>query len=432
MNQEKQKMRKTNMRIFPLYKMLAWDYLFFYTIDFLFLTQVKGFSAADVVLKSTFYALFTILMQIPANVIVEFLGRKNSIILGNILNCFYMVILILSHNLGDLIFAEFISCAAFAIKNISEPALLNESIAPSKYKSQTYSKINAKGASGYYICGAISKMIAGFLYTINPYIPIACSLTVLIIVVILSLGFIEPIQKKKRNLNDAVGRKQLTDLKDGFIYVLKSERLKALILSSAGIASLLSILINYYVSLLEDLKLSAVVIGTVSAVGSVLASYASKKQNKIQEKLKNKTLTSIAIALSISTIIAGIFGIMEENIIIIAIIIVILMNLIYHIVNGIYCTINEQYLRNFTNEKIDTKIFAIERLFRGIARTIAGLFATFLIDKFETSYCMIIIGIGFTIIYILVGKYMSKRVGLKPEEYSKEETKYDEQIKITN
>ena len=61
--EEKQMMRKTNMRIFPLYKKLGWDYLFFYTIDFLFLTQVKGISASDVVLKSTFYAFLALLCK---------------------------------------------------------------------------------------------------------------------------------------------------------------------------------------------------------------------------------------------------------------------------------------------------------------------------------------------------------------------------------
>ena len=76
MDLEVQKMRKTNTKIFSTYKGLAWDYLFFYTIDFLFLTQIKGISAADVVLKSTFYSFFLILMQIPANIMIDFLGRK--------------------------------------------------------------------------------------------------------------------------------------------------------------------------------------------------------------------------------------------------------------------------------------------------------------------------------------------------------------------
>ena len=31
-------MRKRNMKLFPIYKKIASDYLFYYTIDFLFLT----------------------------------------------------------------------------------------------------------------------------------------------------------------------------------------------------------------------------------------------------------------------------------------------------------------------------------------------------------------------------------------------------------
>ena len=85
--EQKREMRKTNMRIFTTYKKLAWDYLFYYTIDFLFLTQVKNIKAADVVLKNTFNSIFRSIMQIPGNIIVEFLGRKNSLIFANILNC---------------------------------------------------------------------------------------------------------------------------------------------------------------------------------------------------------------------------------------------------------------------------------------------------------------------------------------------------------
>ena len=33
--------RKKNVRIFPIYKMLSWDLLFYFPIIFLFLTQVK-------------------------------------------------------------------------------------------------------------------------------------------------------------------------------------------------------------------------------------------------------------------------------------------------------------------------------------------------------------------------------------------------------
>ena len=74
----KQRMRKINMRIFPIYKMLSWDLLFFYTINFLFLTQIKNISASDVVLTDSFYALFVMILQIPINIIIAFLGKKRA------------------------------------------------------------------------------------------------------------------------------------------------------------------------------------------------------------------------------------------------------------------------------------------------------------------------------------------------------------------
>lgn len=147
-------MRKRNMKLFPAYKTLSWDYIFFYTINFLFLTQVKNINPADVVLIDSFYYLFTMFSQIPATFIIEFLGRKNSIVLGNILSCLYMVVIIFSNNLFNLVIAEMLSAISFAIKESAEPSLLNESIPRSKFKSKIFAKISQKGASRilYYKC----------------------------------------------------------------------------------------------------------------------------------------------------------------------------------------------------------------------------------------------------------------------------------------
>lgn len=418
-------MRKTNMRIFPAYKRLAWNYLFFYTIDFLFLTQIKGISAADVMLKSTFYAFFSIVLQLPANVIVEFLGRKNSVILGNVLNCLYMTIIMMSGSLLDLIIAEFFSAMSFSIKNVAEPSLLNESIPPSRYKSQIYSKISAKGASGYYLFNAISKVIAGALFTINGYIPVILSLLILIIATILSIGFIEPIRKKKKGNAVFMYKTEMRNVKEGFAFVLKSERLKALILCASLIYAILSILQTYHVSLQEDIGLSSFVIGIIAAIGGLASSYASKTQAQFHNKFRNQSLFTICMILSISTIIAGLFGLGAEQYVFL-LLVVILSFFIYNFGMGMFHTIIDKYLRNFSNEKIDTKIFAAYNLFRSVFRMLAGLLASFLLDKMATVYCMIIIGVLFTIIYILLGKYMKTRVGLKPEEYSDEERKYDE------
>ena len=422
---ETQKMRKRNMKLFPTYKNLAWDYLFYYTIDFLFLTQVKNISVANVVLANSFKHLFGVFLQLPANIIVEFLGRKNSIILGNILNCLYMVMFMMTGNIFDLILAKFISCLAISIKEIAEPSLLNSSIPPSKYKSNIFAKLNGKGASRYYLLGAISKVIAGFLFGINGYIPLICSLIVLILVSIMSLFFIEPVKKhKSENKTDTV-KTQIKDIKEGFRFILKSERLKALILATAFIKAFLSIVADYRTSLLQEIGTQTYIITLVSAILSFSSSIASRKQEMINNKFKNKTITIMALTTSISILISGILGLKAKELPVLTIIIILLF-ILAKFAHGLFFTIMDRYFRNFTNKDIDTKIFATKNLIVNLVSSLIGIISSFLLDKMSTAYCMIISGIVFTIIYILIGIYMKTRVGLKPEEYSKQERKYDE------
>ena len=47
-----------NIKIYPAYKMLSWDLLFYYSINFIFLTQIKGISASNVLFAEACYPVF--------------------------------------------------------------------------------------------------------------------------------------------------------------------------------------------------------------------------------------------------------------------------------------------------------------------------------------------------------------------------------------
>ena len=87
------KIRRNNAKLYPIYKMFSWDLLFFYSIEFLFYTITKKVTASEILIINGFYLLFRIIMQIPAVAITDFLGKRKSIILGNILLIIYMLIL---------------------------------------------------------------------------------------------------------------------------------------------------------------------------------------------------------------------------------------------------------------------------------------------------------------------------------------------------
>lgn len=196
-------------------------------------------------------------------------------------------------------------------------------------------------------------------------------------------------------------------------------------MATALITSLLNILLDYQTSLWQEVKVPAYLIGFIAAVISLSSAYGSKKQQAFHDRFRNKSIVVLALMTSISTIIAGIAGLKAEEITILLGVIGISF-IVARFAHGMFYTIINRYFRNFTNKDIDTKIFAVKNLFVNLTSAIMGIMASFLLDKMSTAYCMIVVGVTFTIIYILMEKYMKIRVGLKPEEYSKEERKYDE------
>lgn len=60
--------KKRNRKLFVLYKFFANDLLFYYTISFLFLSNIKGLSTAEIVFAESFYPIFKLLFQFPCTI----------------------------------------------------------------------------------------------------------------------------------------------------------------------------------------------------------------------------------------------------------------------------------------------------------------------------------------------------------------------------
>ena len=82
-----------NIKKFPIYKMFAWDLLFYYAIIFLFLVKAKGLTTSQILFADAFYTLARFLFQIFCIRIIDRLGSKNSLLFGNI--CINIAVLII-------------------------------------------------------------------------------------------------------------------------------------------------------------------------------------------------------------------------------------------------------------------------------------------------------------------------------------------------
>ena len=300
---------KYNRRIFPLYKGFGWDPLFYSAIIFLFLTEVKGISPAKVMYAESIYSLFLLLLQIPATILIEKIGSRKALILGTIFATIQIIMMIFINNFIFLIIAYFMSAFGNAIKDIARNTLLYDSTKICKGKN-SFGNINAKGSSLSYALSATTSIFTGYLFVINPYIPLVLSSFISVFAVIIAYRFEEvEIEKTKKTTRS----KSIKDIGQGIKFILKSKRLKSLFLFTSIFVGVLMMISTYEKSLLTDLQVAPQYFGMIFAILTLVQCFSVRYQDKIHNTFKNKTLAFISVPIFLSFIITGIVANLDLN-----------------------------------------------------------------------------------------------------------------------
>ena len=369
-----------NVRLFPIYKAISWDLLFFYTILFLFLTQVKGISAADVLLADAAYPIFKFILLMPLTILIEKVGKRKSLIFANLINGISVICFMISSNLIYLIVAQFFSAIAFDIKGIAETNLLYDSLPKDEKRGSRFSKIDGKGFSWYYYLDAISSVATGFLYVANPYIPLALALISCIISAFIAYQFAEIKNTQKTQSM----KEYVKQLRTSFRYMFQSSRLKYLLFFGAMFAGLLGTLTSLRSGVLQQLNVPEQYYGVIFAILGLISGIAAKNQNRFHERFRNKTLAVLSFPTAVSCILVGLIVALKLPYTF-TLIAIIVLYAVQFVVKGPFYTLIKRYLNNFTTTSLRSKISSCYNLSESIARALISLFASLLLRNIDSA-----------------------------------------------
>lgn len=412
--------RRKNAKLYAIYKMFSWDLLFYYSIEFLFLTITKGLSASEVLLSSGVYLMSEVIMEIPAVTITDFLGRRKSIILGNIILLIHILALIFVPGMAGVILGFVISALGFDIKGISETNLLYDSVA-TRGGDGLYSKIDSKGASFYYILDGVASLMAGYLFVINNYLPMGICFLFILISTIISFGFkdIYDVRAEKKETFKETLNEYSTNLKITMKFIFKSNRMRAFMLFKVVFYSLIYIIDTYGSELLVDIGIPEEQFSMIFAILTLIGGLSISQRKKIEKKFKNRTLSLISLVYVSSILVIGIItDVLEAKL---AIPIVLSMFVLQKVGTSIWYLLEEKYLKNFTKEEDRSKITFTYRFVGALVAGLSSIVASTLLDIVSIEKAYILIGLIGMLFIVLVLDYMRPRFGLKPEEYTKDD-----------
>ena len=356
--------RKNNMKLYPIYKMIGLNWIFYYGVKILFLTQVKNISPADIVLLDSIYSFVYMVFGVFCSIIVDKIGKKKSIVIGQLLNFIAMIFILYCPNFAWLIAAQVVSAIGFSSKGISESSFLNVSVPQSERKAEIFSKIDSRGYSKFCFVGAISTLISGFFYAINPYIPIFLCLASNLFAFIISLNFIdiEKILSSKNNNEDNSKqsfKQSIRDCFDGFSFIIHSRRLRTLMIMLACLWGIVSVFATCQETLLKELNIPSYYIGFILAGFQMLVGVFATKSSDFNKKFKNHSLTYIGLIMTIGSIVLGICTILKIPFEI-QLMIVTFVFIARAYAKGMFQVLKKRYMNNFSNSKVLPKIYSVE------------------------------------------------------------------------
>ena len=427
LEEKRLKAKNYNAKIFPYYKMFSWDLLFFYSVSFLFLTQVKGLSASNVLLMDSFYTLFKFISQLPSINIVEIIGKRKSIILSNILVAISIALLLIVQNLTHAIISYAIMGIGYALKGLCDSVFLRDCITAKEHQGTIFAKLDGRGSTYWYLFDGITSVTCGFLFVINKYLPMLLCLTMCVISCIFAYKFKsyeDPDQKVKLDESGSY-KVYFKNLKIAFKNIFKSNRLKALFICSGMFAALFSIRSTIANSLFTEIGIKEEYFGIIFAALTIISGVATKFQNYFHKKLKNRLLTYFSLAFSLSLAGVGFVSLYSKNFIF-TVAIVFLLYAVQYAIKGPYYTLQKRYLNSFSSSTMATKIYSADALVESFFSTVMCYIASLLLGFTSTIYAVIIIGLVFLILFIWILDYMKDKIGLKPEEYKKSDINFTE------
>lgn len=407
-NMEKSKQNtylKNFYKVYPIFYGLSGDLLFYVAIDTLFYTVVKGFSPDQLALLTTVSSLFCILLKIPITKIIEKIGNTKSVRIGTFGLIIASAIITFSKSYLMIMIARIICLISFVLKNMDNVMLKNNLAIQNK--EEDYAKITNRGSTMYAIITMVIALVAGYLFNVNHYLPMYLCIAFCIISFIISLYLKDISTNNIDNLTTKNTKQKVKISKIVFLVLIFFGIFYGLIEVGQQNGKLL---IQYELSNVYDISLTATYFGIVIAISRVARVIGNISFGRVYTKFKDKVSIILCTLITMSFVFLSVGYFFNYNASIKFIIMAIGFCIILAIRDPFKIYIYDLSLR-VSNEKERQSVTIYLEFARRIGATIVSLIATLILTKATLIYviiCLLVLAMIELVLSIKIYKMLKK------------------------
>lgn len=368
-----ERVEKSN-KIYPIYYGLSSDLVFWIAINTLFLSTVKNLSAFQINSLTTISTILAIVLYFFASKIINKIGNITSVRLANLLLLLSSLLLTFSKSYFFLLLGQILYEFAFVFKAIDSVILIKNL----KYlkKEEKYLEIKNKGTTIYSLITMIISLISGFLFNINPYLPMFICVFICTINLILSMFMVEADIKEEPNTKTSVKISKLV------VYIiLIYGLLYGIIVIGQNNAKLF---MQYRLNEVINIEKTAIILSFIVFASRLVRLISNLTFMKIYNVLKNKIIILMEFLLLVSYVLF-VIGNFIRNGIIAALIMAIGFIIFLWLRDPIENLLTELLMKNTKVDEREQTIIYFQ-FFRKLTTFLLSMIATLILLKFEMVY----------------------------------------------
>ncbi|OEF99199.1 hypothetical protein BHF71_09630 [Vulcanibacillus modesticaldus] len=358
----------------------------------------KGLSFTEIMVLQSIAAISVVIFEVPTGAVADRIGRKLSIIVGSFFWALSLLVYILGNNFVLFAVAEITFSLGATFKSGANTAIIYDSL---KFinRVREFQNIEGNAKSLFLVAQAIGSVIAGFVYEINIYLPLIISIGLMLINIFISLNFKEPPIREKSSIYST---KYFDQIKESGKYILRNDKIKALILYSMIFFIFFRTGFWYFQPYMESVDIPVRYFGILFFIFNMTAAATSRYVFLIMKVTKPKTLTFLSTLLILSFIL---MGMIRTWVGVFAI-------LLQQIARGLYGPAMNKYLNKHIPSDKRATILSFESLAKNITVAITLPFMGKLKDSLDIFISHLVIAFIMVVMTYISLSYMNKRLGV--------------------
>ena len=161
------------IKLYPLYKGLEADLLFYVAVDSMFLAMTKGFTDAEYVSLTTVATLSFLILQFPLLWLVHRIGNTGTMRFGAVCMLLSATFITFGQSFAVVAIGRIFHEVAIICSAASAIVALENSLEVAG-QQEDFVRVRSNGNTVYAVFTMIIALVAGFMFNYNNYLPMYC------------------------------------------------------------------------------------------------------------------------------------------------------------------------------------------------------------------------------------------------------------------